>query len=363
MVNLRDIKEVFLSVLGDDSDRDKINKGIGYFQAGDWENLYGLAAKSGLFPIFYIKLSSLNLTNIPAEFLSRLKNIYFINLKRNTLLEQELLRVCAYLKELNIPVMPLKGPTLARYLYNDLGLRRASCDLDLLVKYETMSNVWEKLAELGYLLSGFEYKRDFLCPVNVSRRIEQVTLTKNIGKTWGINLDLHWCIRGFFTDSSIQQLWQEARYFALDGREILMLSNEDTLINLGIISISTSEEVQLKYFYDMHRLVTVFREVLDWDRLLQKVRHLNLENCLYFPLKLSADLFFTRIPERFLNKIRPNRLIGSIIGFWINKRAMLEFKQKVQYSFFLRCLLARFLYSSSLIDFIRKSFRRISQYP
>ena len=358
MVKLRDIEQVFLYALQENSKRDEINKRIQQFNDSDWQILYELATKSGLFSIFYTKLLNLKLSNIPAEFLSKLKNLYFLNLKRDILLEQELFRILTYFKELNISVIPLKGPLLARYLYNDLGLRQASCDLDLLVKYEAIDEVKEKLGKWGYRFSLIDYKRDFLCPTGLSRQIEQIILTKSIDRTLGISLDLHWCIRGFFLDASIQKLWQEAGYFDLDGQKILMLSHEDTLTYLSIISISTLEFVQLKYIYDIHRLITVFGKELNWERLLYKVKYSNLENCLYFPLKLSKILFSTDIPNAFLNEIEPNWIIRRLISIWINEKSILEFRQRVQFNYLLRYFLGRYLYSYSLSDFLRKSLRR-----
>ncbi len=356
---IREVENVFLRVLREDNERNYLNKKIQYFAAGDWDKLYELATKSGLFCVFYTKLLSLKLENILLQFLSKLKNAYFLNLKRNILLERELFSMLTYFKELNIPVIPLKGPILARYLYNDSGLRQASCDLDLLVRYETISNAREKLAELGYCFSGIEYKRDFLCPIGLPRQVEQIMLNKSIDETLSISLDLHWCIRGFFSDNSMQKLWQEAGYFDLDSQKILMLPNEDTLLYLSTISISTLEFVQLKYIYDMHRLVTVFGKELNWDKLLRKVKHSNLENCLYFPLKLSTILFSTNIPNAFLDEIRPNWITRKLISIWINEKSVLEFGQRIQSDYFLRYLLGRYFYSHSPNDFLKKFFGRM----
>jgi len=355
----REIEQVFLYTLQEDDNRDEINKRIRQFNNNDWQILYELVTKSGLFCVFYTKLLSLKLGNTPPDFLSKLKNAYFLNLKRNTLLERELFSILTYFKELNIPVIPLKGPTLARHLYNDLGLRWASCDLDLLVKYEAMDEAGEKLGELGYRFSLIDYKRDFLCPIGLSKQVRQIMFNKSIDETLSISLDLHWCIRGFFSDNSMQKLWQEAGYFDLDGQKISTLSHEDTLLYLSIISISTLEFVQLKYIYDIHRLATVFGKELDWDKLLCKVKHLNLENCLYFPLKLSKILFSTDIPSAFLAEIRPDWITRKLISIWINEKSVLEFGQKIQSNYPLRYLLGRYFYSHSPNDFLRKSFGRI----
>ena len=358
--NVKGVENIFLSVLRADSDRDHINKEIQHFTACDWDKLYEFAIQSGLFPVFYNCLLSLDLNNISADFLSRLKNLYFLNLRRNILLEQELFRIISYFKGLNIPVMPLKGPILARYLYNDLALRQTSCDLDLLVRHETIEKSKEKLAELDYSVCGIEHKRDFLLPANLSSRVSQIAFTKKIDSAANINLDLHWCIRGFFNDKSIQKLWQEARYFDLGDQKILVPSHEDHLIYLSLISISALEFVQLKYLYDMHRLITIFGKELVWERLLDKARQLKLENCLYFPLNLSKILFLTDIPNALLERLRPNWLTRSLINVWINEKSVLSFREKAARSYPLRYLLGRYLYSNSSADFLRKSFRMIS---
>lgn len=360
MVKFRDTEQVFLYTLQEDGNREEIHKRIQQFNDNDWQILYELVTKNGLFPIFYTKFSSLKLENLPTEFLSKLKNLYFLNLKRNILLEQELFKILAYFQELNTPVIPIKGPILARYLYNDLALRQTPGDLDLLVRYEGLDGVREELTKLNYFFCGIEPKRDFLFPIGLSKQVEQIMFSKCIDETLNINLDLHWCIRGFYIINDIQRLWQEARPFDLDGQKILMLSNEDTLIYLTIISISILEFVQLKYIYDIHRLVTAFKEELDWDKLLCKAKNLNLENCLYFPLKLSTILFLTDVPKAFLSNIEPDWIPRRLIGLYINEKSTLEIKQKVHSAFFLRYLLGRYLYSGSLNEFLGKSFRRIS---
>lgn len=358
MVKLQESQHLFLETLQESADRNGIIKRIQHLKSDDWNKLYVLAAKTGLFPVFYSRLLSLKLENIPPEFLSRLKEPFFFNLKRNLLLEKELLEILSYFEKLNIPVIPLKGPTLARYLYNDLALRQASGDLDLLVRYEAIGEVKERLAELGYRICGTEHKRDFLSPVGLSKQIRQVIFVKHLDKTLSINLDLHWCIRGFFVDTHIQDLWQQAGSFNLNGQRILVFSNEDALLYLSVISISILEFVQLKYIYDIHRLITVFGKDLDWDRLLYKAKQLNLESCLYFPLALSKSLFFTHIPKTSLNEIQPNRVIRDLIKIYINEKSVLESGQKTKFNYLSRYLLGRYLYSHSPSDFLRKSFRR-----
>jgi hypothetical protein len=281
-----------------------------------------------------------------------------LNLNSNIQLEHEIAGLIDYFQKSRIPAMPVKGPILAKYLYGDIGLRQVSRDLDILVKYETLEKARDALCALGYKFHLLEQKRDFLCPSASSRKNIQAVFFKKMHGV-EIALDLHCRIRGFFSDEGIERLWQEAKYFEIGSEKILMPSNEDYIVYLCLISITTAEFVQPKYIYDIHRLVTVYGRQLDWGLLLERAVECNLKNCLYFPLKLSNELFSTEMPFRFLEKLRPAWPTRKSIGLWINVRSVLAVRQKAGCGYPLRYMLGRYLYSGNTADFLNKSFRRI----
>jgi hypothetical protein len=192
---VKDIEQVFLNTLQENGNRDKINTTIQQFNDTDWEKLFELVTKHGLFPIFYTRLLSLKLEGIPPEFLSRLKKAFLLNLKRSLLLEKELLEILPHFKDLNIPVMPIKGPTLARYLYTDLALRQASCDLDLLVRQEKIKDTEYLFEKIGYHSCNKD-KTGFLRFIKL-KYARQLHFSKKVNGLGGLILDLHWDIRGF----------------------------------------------------------------------------------------------------------------------------------------------------------------------
>jgi hypothetical protein len=358
MVNLKEREKIFLSFLRENNNREEINKSVQRLEDSDWRYLCDLATKNGLFPVFYSRLISLKLENIPPELLARLKHLYLLNLQRNTMLELELLKIVHCLEKSGISVIPLKGPTLSRFLYGDLALRQASCDLDLLVRYEAVDKTKNELAELGYSVLKIEHPSDYLYPMGL-RQITKFNLENKNAESSGINLDLHYCIRGFFLEEHIQELWQNARRFNLNGYEIPIPSYEDLLIYLCLISITPLEFVQLRYLYDIHRLIGLFGKDLDWQSLFFKARRFNLCACLYFPLRLSQGLFLTNIPQDFLNNIKPSGLFRRLISIWLNPQYVLIINQKKQHRFFINYLLRRYLYSKNSFDFLRKTYIRI----
>jgi len=142
-------EKVFLSILQQNGDKEDINRRIRYFKDEDWQRLYAFCIANRLLPAFYLRLLSLKLENIPAEFLHRLKTTYLTNFRKNIILKKELLRILSCFKEKNILVIPLKGPILAEYLYNDLS-SWVSCDLDLLVQDKQYEDAEGALEKNGY---------------------------------------------------------------------------------------------------------------------------------------------------------------------------------------------------------------------
>jgi hypothetical protein len=117
--------------------------------------------------------------------------------------------------------------------------------------------------------------------------------------------------------------------------------------------------VQLRYLYDIHRLVTACQKELDWDKLLYKAKDYNLSTCLYFPLVLSRSLFTTKIPDNFLKNIAPRRVSEKLINLWIDKEQLFLHPDGIKFNLVARLILCRYLYSRNWGDFLNKIFYRL----
>lgn len=350
MPEFKDIEQVFLGILQDEIDRDGIIKKTKYFKDYNWQCLGEFAIKHDLFPPFYHRLLGLNLDNIPPPLLSRFKNLYLTNLKRNMVLEGELFKIISHLRENNIPVIPLKGPVLAGVLYSNLALRQTSFDLDILIKSEDIEEAQERLRELNYFIL---YDQD---QINVMHKFSfEINLYKQERSQRSIMLDLHWglCDRTI-NAHHLEEFWQNAQYINLDGQKILIPSHKDLLLYLALISAYNN--FPINNLFDIHQLITKYGKDLDWQGLLNESKQNNLDKILYFTLKLCKDLFDSKVPKEFLDTLRPIFIKEGLFKYWINKNI---FKRSIDYSYTRDFFIIPYLYAKNIFDYIRVIYKKI----
>jgi len=347
--------EWLLLVLREGTESKELRQGIANFDSYDWQALHKTVVNQGIFSLFYSRLITLKPAGLPPDFLQQFKNAYLLNLEKNLFCERELLKIISHLQSYDIAVIALKGAIFARLFYQDIALRLAPVDLDLLIKKEDLLKAQEILGRIGYSFLYVEPKKDFLQPVGLDQQIVQICLSKKAQGLWDFIVDMHTSIRGFSRPAQIQALWQQARYISLGGKKILVPSNEDLLLYLSVISISLLESVQLRYLYDMHRLITIGQKELEWDKLILKAKDYNLETCLYFPLTILRSLFRTEIPSRVINDIAPGRMAQRLVNLWINKERTLS-SDRVKFGLLARLVFCRYLYSADWGDFLSKLF-------
>jgi hypothetical protein len=357
VAKLKEIEQVFIYILREDNNRDEINKRIQQFDEDDWRGLFELVTKHGLFPVFYNRLLSLKLENTPPEFLFRLKNAFLLNLQRNILLERELSRILIYFKELNIPAIPLKGPILARYLYNDLGLRQAPCDLDILVRSEQFEAAEDALSKINYIPCN--NGRDTLFQRNLKLKYaRQLSFSCNLVDGTGVLVELHVDLRGLFVYFPLEYFWRNLKEFDLDGNKILMPTNETLLIYLSLVSMTLSEFIELRYLYDIYRLILKFKSELDWLKITESIKNTRHKTAVFFSLTLSQYFFYFAIPKDFLRIIKPNIIKRFLLRIWINKNNVLYKRTNRDYSWYCfftawHYFVTSYLYSKSILDCIK----------
>ena len=353
MAKIGDIEEVFLQVLQEDNNKGEISSKIDNFTQNDWQTLVTLSIRSGLFPTFYTRLLNLNLRNIPSEFLFKLKKLYLQNLKRNIILEKELRCILSVFKESNIPVIPLKGPILARYLYGDLSLRQTSVDLDLLVHQENIKDAY-------IILKNFDYNPDKKITDAIHKFNNHEIRFYSTATSPKISLvDLHWDICYKSISTHIKTLWKDVREIDLDGYSILVPSNEDLFLYLTLLSIFDYNSIQIRYLYDLHKLIVIFGKEINWEVLIGKARQFNLKTALYFSLKLSQELFDTDLPKGILATLRPPFIKEKVCELWINRTNILKINRKVFWTYVLYYLINNYLCSDNIFDGTRMCYKKI----
>ena len=97
-----------------------------------WPLILERAYAHQVYPLLYRNLRELGFPGVPPAVRAELKRAYLANALRNQLFAEELARLLKLLGEAGIPVIPLKGVTLAQSLYGDPAARVCS-DIDILV--------------------------------------------------------------------------------------------------------------------------------------------------------------------------------------------------------------------------------------
>ncbi|MBI2266958.1 MAG: signal peptidase I, partial [Armatimonadetes bacterium] len=114
-----------------------------------WDDLFDAACSEGLVPLLHHNMKNLGIPlNTPAPFRRKLEQESRNMLARHILLYQEFSRVLSLFSKTDIPLIALKGPTLA-HLY-PAQAPRPSEDLDFLIKTENVPVAEGVLIQGGY---------------------------------------------------------------------------------------------------------------------------------------------------------------------------------------------------------------------
>ena len=113
----------------------------------DWTWLVRSVDAHAVAPIVYAPLAQTG--RVPAEPLAQLRAAVDENALRSIVLARTLREIVAVLEQQQIPVIPIKGPLLARAAYGDLASRRFA-DLDLVVHRRDLDRARAILAQRGF---------------------------------------------------------------------------------------------------------------------------------------------------------------------------------------------------------------------
>lgn len=354
MRKLANIENAFLSTLRSGISKNETERHFQYFNTDDWQRLLDIVVETGLFPAFYTRLLDLNLKNIPSQFLLKLKNQYYFNLKRTIMLEKELFRVLEYLNKKNIPAIPLKGPILARLLYSDVALRRSSIagEMDVLVHKHNLIAAENIIKEAGYFTNEDAIEK-------FHRFRTQILFCRNDPWMGPFQVDLHWGMRDRFMRAHLEDFWLNAKELKVDNYHVLLPSKEDLLLYLGLISVYDGAFIKIRHIYDIHSLISKFNKEMNWCTLSDTARQYNLDAILFFILKLSKDLFHTEIPADLSKAIRPGFIKENLARHRFNRKNVLRAAEKISNSFIWHYFVSNYLFSKGMADYLKLVYKKI----
>ena len=282
---------------------------LGALSSADWDALLILALRFKVGGLLYREIKSGNFPAelIPEDVRNRLREAYRNVAILNTSLFLEASKVLKSFARDQLPVIVLKGLSLAKKIYGDIALR-PMCDMDLLVKEEDLIRAGRILLTLGY-------KQDFPgweCTLKTCRHLPAFT-NKN-----GEVIELHWNIVDL--DSPIQAdldgLWKRACPAKVEDVETQVLSPEDLLLHLCIHACGHLESgIDLIPFCDIAGLIKKSGDKIDWPAVVERAKYWGGGKCVYLILLLVQELMKVAPPDGMMAEITP----GDYRPFFLEK--------------------------------------------
>jgi hypothetical protein len=251
--------------------------------AAEWRALAQAAEQHGVAPLLWHHAQQGTwAAQMPAAARHKLRRAYYTTTAQNTLLYHELGRVCAALED--IPLVVLKGATLAATRYPQIGLRPMG-DLDLLVAREHLLELVPRMQRLGYRVLSIQHHLVFYNSAYD-----------------GPNIEIHWTFA--YTNPAQhtllnEWLWQTAVPLTTPHlpatSTVYQLSPTAQIVTLvGHLTIHHGLLTErLLWLYDLHLLLTDTARPVDWDVLHPLAHTLGWQQALGAVLGTLQRLFGT----------------------------------------------------------------------
>lgn len=267
----------------------------------DGESLVDCALRFKAGGLLYREIKSGNFPTefIPVDAINRLKEVYRNRATMNTCLFFDALKVLTSLADHQLPVIALKGLSLAKNIYSDIALRPMS-DIDLLVKEEDLVRAGRILLTLGYepYLPTWE---------NMIKTYHHLPpfMNKN-----GTNIELHWNIVP--PDSSIHVdldgMWKRACLVKIDHVEARAFSPEDLFLHLCIhacVHLQAGADLFIP-LCDIAGLIKTSAYRIDWQIVIDRATCWGGQKCVYLMLLLARELLEAAPPDKIISEIKPD---------------------------------------------------------
>ena len=266
----------------------------------DWDTFFLTASKNGMLPLVHSSLKNCCLDLLPENIVTDVKQVIKEISMSNLGKVSILIQLMTLLEQHNIFTVPIKGPSLACTVYNDLSLRSFG-DLDILINIDDIVFTYNILCTSGY-------EPDIkLTPYQLHHLTRTEDNLSFIHSQTGVIVELHWELSGRLLPHALTLNCFQPR---LVNTKILnytahSLSNEDLLIYL---CIHGSKHIwsRLEWLFSVHEIVRKNRD-LQWDLIFTLVEHWSAKRMFGVGLLSSQYLFKTKFPEDVLERLRSNQ--------------------------------------------------------
>lgn len=262
----------------------------------DWSVLLQMAEYHGVSPLLYRSLSTLTSDLVPLELMTHLRQKTQAGVLLNRSLAQELISLCEAFQARGVPVIPIKGATLAVSAYGDLALRDFT-DLDLVVPQAAIAEAQAVLRSQGYERNSASSKR-------AEHQHEEGPYHVFIKKRPISRVDLQWVMahEHFSFQLDRPEFWQDRTPVTLGNKTVFGLSPEIQLIVLCVHGSKHAWEL-LKWVCDVAELVRSHPN-LAWNQVFVHASNWRCRRMLYLGLSVAHLLLDAPLPAAVLERLK-----------------------------------------------------------
>lgn len=268
----------------------------------DWERVLELGDTHGVTPLLARNLTVLAdeklVSLVPDSIQSRLAERARSTALYNVHIAGEMREILNSFEERGIRALPFKGPVLAAFAYDDVGLRRFG-DLDLLVVREDVSNAVDVLEARGYVWEEVPRLDDsaLLGGPFTKALVPEYELERE-----NLSVEVRWRVgdpdRRFSPD--VETLWMRREYLEVGATEVPVLSPEDRLLVLAFHGTKHRWHL-LKWVCDF--VAALEQTDVVWSRLLRRARRHQLERKLLIGVALAEELFDVTVSDLIRDRV------------------------------------------------------------
>lgn len=272
----------------------------------DWDVLLGLAKRHRVQPLVFWSLQAMGWVSVPAHAREHLGAAFHIHASHTFALARELLHVGELLHQAGVPMVSLKGPTLALSAYGSVALRQFG-DLDILVPRSQVLRARRALLEDGYR-SRLELAK---AQEEAHLRDDSVfDLVRDEGLDGRPTaLELHWGLtsRAFTRPIAFEHVHLRLRQGPLVGGVTAHLDAPDLLLILCVHGTKHLWE-RLQWIADISQVLRQYARCddkggaweLDWDRVRGLAVRFRVERMVGLGLLLAHDVLQAPLPPQVL---------------------------------------------------------------
>lgn len=261
-----------------------------------WERFHAILAYHEMLPFAHSIFDDWGI-RLPDPQEALLKKAMYQQLFSTASLWQEARRLCAAVSQHDKPCVPLKGIAyLAEKLYGDRAFLRPMVDIDVLVRREDLDFMEGLLIGLGYQKELCGYSEEYW-----KNHGYHIAFRKQTG-TRVLLVEVHWALDYPGKKPAAGKAWRRTSVRS-EEENMSLLSPEDTFICQALHQRRFGKILCLKNVCDAALLLKKYRQVLDWDYMIDEARRGECRATLFFLLSQCRQLCGVSIPRPLVKKL------------------------------------------------------------